>query len=430
MSELLAQNSNVNNDKNNINNNSTIIENEKKELKRRSKMNCDTMSKQARSNNYYGILDNDKDCNQEFLKKFEKHVQDHEIASTSRNSLPNIPTNKENNNDTNNENVPNNNQNKNKKIPPLNIYEVEPNELIEFIKNGLHIKEFKIKEFNNNKIALFMSSMNEYMRVKAYLHKTKTKFFTFTPKNEKTKTYLLKGLSGNTDPKTIYEELCKFQTDNLKFIKVTKFTTKKSVNNGVDLPIFLVQISSESKANELKAINGLLYRCIRWEPLKKPEIPQCRNCQSFFHSASNCFLQTRCVKCKDKHEIGECPVKEVAENEREKLFCVVCNKYGHPASYRGCEKYKELQEKLRAKKQGLYQKRTNNQTYNVKSNMTFANVVKTDNFQNVNNTNPINQALEEFKNSMQNLTNQIINLQKQLQLQAARIDSIFSMLEN
>lgn len=62
--------------------------------------------------------------------------------------------------------------------------------------------------------------------------------------------------------------------------------------------------------------------------------------------------------------------------------------------------------------------------------MTFANVLKNDNIQQVHFNNPINLALEEFKNSMQNLTNQIINLQKQLQLQASRIDSIFSMLEN
>ena len=112
---------------------------------------------------------------------------------------------------------------------------MEPNELIEFIKNGLKIKEFKIKEFNNKKIALFMSSINDYNRVKAYLQKTKTKFFTFTPKTIKTKTYLLKGLSGNTDPDNIFNELCKFQNENLIFKKVSKFTTKKSINNGYAL---------------------------------------------------------------------------------------------------------------------------------------------------------------------------------------------------
>ena len=60
---------------------------------------------------------------------------------------------------------------------------------MEFQKNGLNIKDFKIKEFSNIKTALFMSSTNDFNGAKAYLQKTKAKFFTFTPKDIKTKTY-------------------------------------------------------------------------------------------------------------------------------------------------------------------------------------------------------------------------------------------------
>ena len=41
--------------------------------------------------------------------------------------------------------------NQNKKIPSLNIFNVEPNELIQFIEKGLEIKNFKIKELSNRK---------------------------------------------------------------------------------------------------------------------------------------------------------------------------------------------------------------------------------------------------------------------------------------
>lgn len=92
----------------------------------------------------------------------------------------------------------------------------------------------------------------------------------------------MKGLSANTDVNVIYTELCKYQNDNLKFIKVCQFTTKKSVDNGYELAIFLVQINHESKVQELKQIKGLLYRCVRWEPLRKPEITQCRNLSELF----------------------------------------------------------------------------------------------------------------------------------------------------
>lgn len=238
---------------------------------------------------------------------------------------------------------------------------------------------------------------------------------------------MLKGLSANTDINEILKELSKSESENLKFIKVSPFKTAKSINENYNLPIYLVQISKESKINELKSIRGLRHHCIRWESLRKPEIPQCRNCQQFFHSASNCYLPHRCVKCNVMHDIGKCTLKKIPENEREKLFCVLCNKYGHPASYKGCEKYKDLQQKLRSKKELLSQRRTNTPSIQVNDGTTFANMVK-NNMQ--NGINPIQNALEQVNNSMQNLSNQIISLSKQLQIQTSRIDTIFSMLEN
>lgn len=101
---------------------------------------------------------------------------------------------------------------------------------IAFMKEGLIIKDFKIKELtknNNRKISLFMTSLAEYDKVKEYLQKTKGSFFTFTPKTEKRKTFLLKGLSAKIDTNEIYNELLKFENDNLKFVKVNQFSNKK-----------------------------------------------------------------------------------------------------------------------------------------------------------------------------------------------------------
>lgn len=242
--------------------------------------------------------------------------------------------------------------------------------------------------------------------------------------------YLLKGLSAVIDTNEILLNLRKYENNSLKFIKVSKFTTKKSINNGYPLNIFLVQVSGESNFNELRAITGILHRCIHWEPLRKPEIPQCRRCQSFFHSASNCFLPPRCVKCDKSHDLGKCSMANVLETEREKLYCVLCNTYGHPASYRGCKIYKELQEKIRAKRQALPTNK-NNRSYNlVNPNLSFANVLQNSATQNVDSNNPINLTLKELNNTMSNLSNQILYLQKQLQMQASRINTLFSLISN
>lgn len=406
-------------------NQNTIIQHDRK---RKSEINESTMAKVLK-NNYYSPLATEDECDKEFLEKFEKHVQEKYKPSSSKNSTQNNSTSEERSN-ANIENIKNNNQNKNKKIPPLNVFDVESNELITFLKNGLKIKNFKLKEFSNKKISLYLDEINDYTKAKAFLEKTNTKFYTYTPKNLKTKTYLLKGLSAVIDTNEILLNLRKYENNSLKFIKVSKFTTKKSINNGYPLNIFLVQVSGESNFNELRAITGILHRCIHWEPLRKPEIPQCRRCQSFFHSASNCFLPPRCVKCDKSHDLGKCSMANVLETEREKLYCVLCNTYGHPASYRGCKIYKELQEKIRAKRQALPTNK-NNRSYNlVNPNLSFANVLQNSATQNVDSNNPINLTLKELNNTMSNLSNQILNLQKQLQMQASRINTLFSLISN
>lgn len=91
--------------------------------------------------------------------------------------------------------------------------------------------------------------------------------------------------------------------------------------------------------------------------LKSPNHPitQCYRCQGYGHTALNCNLQFRCVKCSEEHQTGECKLK-AGETERETLFCVQCGANGHPASYRGCPKYKELMQRLNNRKQEAKQK--------------------------------------------------------------------------
>lgn len=321
---------------------------------------------------------------------------------------------------------------KSQKIPPINIIDIDTKQLIEFIKNGLKITEFKIKEYRNKK-SLFMNSIQNFQRVKSYLEKTKTKFFTFTPKELKIKTYLLKGIDANVDTDEILFELLKFDSDELKFIKVSPFSTKASIERGIKLPMYLVQVSPETNVNKLKNIKTLLHRMIKWEQVKRPEIPQCRNCQGFFHSAANCYLPRRCVKCNMDHERGKCSIEKVPAEEKDKLFCVLCNKYGHPASYKGCEKYKLLKQKINAKKKDLLTKNIYNRNIFTNTASSFANVVKGNSGPNPDTTEvdiTINNTfMQEIKHFMANISNQIANFQKQLNFQVSRIDTLFSMLE-
>ena len=72
----------------------------------------------------------------------------------------------------------------------------------------------------------------------------------------------------------------------------------------------------------------------------------CHRCQRAGHTASNCNLDYRCVKCMNSHGAGECPIKKDEKLELSKIFCVRCKSFGHPASYKGCPKYKEIKNRI------------------------------------------------------------------------------------
>lgn len=379
------------------------------------------------NNNYYAVLDIENDVDNDILNKFENYINEKVNTTTVSNH-----TDKTINSGVNARIPPretqlnNNSTDRKQKIPPINIIDIDTKCLIECVKKGLKIDDFQIKEFRSKK-ALYVNKIEDFHRIKTYLQKAKAKFYTFTPKAQKTQTYLLKGLDSEVTLDEIFEELTKQETDTLQFVKVSKFATKRSTEQGISLPIFMVQVSPNSNINEVKNIKRLLHRCIYWERLRRPEIPQCRNCQGYFHSAANCFLPTKCVKCNLQHEKGNC--QQISnEDDKSKLYCVVCKKYGHPASYKGCEVYKQLQNRLTSKKKQIVEAKQKTFNHFVNPETSFASIVKNNQKINHDYDKSNRDFFIELKNMMTSLSNQIFNLEKKVNAQEARIDAIFSMV--
>ncbi|GFY02074.1 hypothetical protein TNCV_5099351 [Trichonephila clavipes] len=55
---------------------------------------------------------------------------------------------------------------------------------------------------------------------------------------------------------------------------------------------------------------------------------QCYSCNKFHHTAENCHITPRCLKCREAHD---CVIKRV-----EKTYCINCHVYGHMANYSKC----------------------------------------------------------------------------------------------
>ena len=142
----------------------------------------------------------------------------------------------------------------------------------------------------------------------------------------------MKGINGDYTADEIKNEILELKLQNIHIIKVSKINFNK---NKPDLYHFLIQLTSDSSPTELTKIKSIACQKAKWEPLKKKEIYQCRKCQRVGHSSINCPRKYRCVKCKDSHDPGQCKIdKETAE--KKNLYCVNCESFGHPASYRGC----------------------------------------------------------------------------------------------
>ncbi|GFV09535.1 uncharacterized protein TNCV_3159321 [Trichonephila clavipes] len=61
-------------------------------------------------------------------------------------------------------------------------------------------------------------------------------------------------------------------------------------------------------------------------------ITQYFRCNNFYHTAANCHIKPRCLKCGDEHLTKDCNIKERQENP----YCINCHVYGHTACYTKC----------------------------------------------------------------------------------------------
>lgn len=275
-----------------------------------------------------------------------------------------------------------NKENRSVKPPPIHIHTQSIQNTLSLIK-GININDFEIKRVNNEKHSVITRNVDEFEKVKNVFDEVNTKYFSYTPKSEKPKTLILKGLNEDENLNEIKLEI--EQIGKLTILNLSQLKTKRSIEQNKKLPLYIVQFVQNTDMSKVYNIKTINYQRVNWENLKKSsEIMQCKNCQRLGHAATNCKLDYRCVKCQTQHKPGECSIKNKIEDTN--IFCVNCNDKGHPASYKGCPVYQQAIEKLRKKIQEKREKsfpttknqnlNINNPPSNVRSNITYADTVK------------------------------------------------------
>ncbi|GFS81930.1 uncharacterized protein TNCV_2497171 [Trichonephila clavipes] len=97
-------------------------------------------------------------------------------------------------------------------------------------------------------------------------------------------------------------------------------------------------------------------------------ITQCFNCNNFYHTAANCYMRPRCLKCGKDHATRNCHIKERQENP----FCINYQDFGHSACYTKCPKFPQ------PKKGTAFSNpiaRKNFSSKSTKEGISFANIV-------------------------------------------------------
>lgn len=197
-----------------------------------------------------------------------------------------------------------------------------------------------IKIMGPRKCQVICKSFEDKQKLINKVKSQEIKYFSFSEPHEKPAIYVLKGLH-KLDPAELL--------DMLKTSKVPATKVSFLVEND-DYPVYLVHF--ERQIVNLKMLQ-VVHKVINpeknvnivaiWEKLdrSRKRLTQCRNCQRFGHSASNCGQSYRCVKCTDLHGPGDCARKTKEGTPK----CINCHG-DHTANSRVCKHYEEYQQRV------------------------------------------------------------------------------------
>lgn len=217
--------------------------------------------------------------------------------------------------------------------PPLFIDGVSNIQPLLKMLEEVALGQYEIKVLRDDRVKIQPKSAESYSTIYKELKNKKTEFYTYQPKQERSFRVVLKHLHSSTDKEDI-----KIALDELNH-KVTNIWNIQNRKTKQPLPIWNIELEPRANNKDIYNVQYLLNCRISFEaPRPNKKIPQCTNCQEYGHTQNFCHRQPRCVKCAGSHHTSKCPRKE-RSNE---VKCVLCNG-NHPANYKGCQVYQELQ---------------------------------------------------------------------------------------
>jgi hypothetical protein len=106
----------------------------------------------------------------------------------------------------------------------------------------------------------------------------------------------------------------------------------------IPLPLFFIDLEPALNNKDIFSLTSLCYTKVKVKaPKARIQLPQCMNRQNYGHIRHYCNSKPRCVRCSEQHSSESC-----TKNKDLPAKCTLCGG-DHPANYRGCEVFKNLQ---------------------------------------------------------------------------------------
>lgn len=256
------------------------------------------------------------------------------------------------------------------KPPPIFVNEVENIAPLQALLKTIAPDAYDMKILSSTNVKIMAKSKESYIAIVNALSEKSTMFHTYQLKENRAFRVVLKNVHHTCNLDELKEELTKLGHSVRNIHNIVQRITKKP------LSMFFVDLEPRHNNKDIYSIDLLMHLKVKFEPPRiKREIVQCTKCQRYGHTKHFCYNIARCVKCVGNHTTESCNRSKIDSN----VQCVLCNG-NHPANYKGCEIYKDLQAKQFPKPRPRPLANLGNQTsqianQSVQPNITYAQAV-------------------------------------------------------
>ena len=193
---------------------------------------------------------------------------------------------------------------------------------------------FKVSPSNIKKITIHCHSTDDKKKVINVLNAHSIIHHTFTESEDKPSIFVLKGY----DSDSLLDIKTELKTAGLEPSAVSFLY--KAPEGSDRAPLLLVHFQKDSTSLQVLKLKFRVvnYVQVQWEHFDhtKRRITQCRRCQAWGHSDTNCMRPIRCGKCAESHSSSECTRPNRSTEIPPK--CANC-KGEHVARFTGCPSF-------------------------------------------------------------------------------------------